>query len=277
MSSLKFKCGYCGSIVWFDKNGQISHHPCLANYTELIMDKNRNLFINGHLTNVGANRTRDIDENHLTDEKFQCIAPINKQQFEELLTYCDPVLQNGKLRYRFVPTNIGPESITRQEFIMQHVTEFANELYNPQPEEPRAVAVINSTYADIHKTPDGYSLTIFGPYFSDARNNDAKILRQEFERDAETLQGWFQNGDIVLADRGYRDAIPLLQRLGIDHKMPPLLEHGQRQLPTQDANDSRIVKKNHWVVEARNGHLSWSYTKQVSSYYPNARCRCSAC
>ncbi|XP_024868674.1 uncharacterized protein LOC112452615 isoform X2 [Temnothorax curvispinosus] len=125
---------------------------------------------------------------------------------------------------------------------MQHVTEFANELYNPQPEEPRAVAVIDSTYADIHK-----SIVI--------------CVTSE-------------NGDIVLADRGYRDAIPLLQRLGIDHKMPPLLEHGQRQLPTQDANDSRIVKKNHWVVEARNGHLSWSYTKQVSSYYPNARCRC---
>jgi len=56
-------------------------------------------------------------------------------------------------------------------------------------------------------------------------------------------------------DRGYRDAIPLLQRLGIDHKMPALLKHGQRQLPTQDANDSRIVTKNHWIVEARNGHL----------------------
>lgn len=58
-----------------------------------------------------------------------------------------------------------------------------------------------------------------------------------------------------MVDRGYRDAIPLLQRLGIDHKMPALLEHRQRQLPTQEANDSRIVTKNRWVVEARNGHL----------------------
>ncbi|XP_018365999.1 PREDICTED: uncharacterized protein LOC108765508 [Trachymyrmex cornetzi] len=303
------------------------------------------------LRNVGANRTRGIDENHLTDEEFQCIAPISKQQFEELFTYCDPVLQNGKLRYvsrkdllvflckmrqglsddflkvifdypsrqtvssvvayvrtsllqRFVPTNIGPESITRQEFIMQHVTAFANELYNPQPEEPRAIAVIDSTYAYIHKSnnfrvlrqsysvhkhrhlvkptlivaSDGYILTIFGPYFSDAQNNDAEILCQEFERDAETLQGWFQNGDIVLVDRGYRDAIPLLQRLGIDHKMPALLERGQRQLSTQDANDSRIVTKNRWVVEARNGHLrsvfkflaqtiNLQHTKNLNEFY----------
>lgn len=151
------------------------------------------------LRNVSASKIRGIDENHLTDEEFQCIAPINKQQFEELFTYCDPVFQNGKLRYvsrkdllvflckmrqglsddflkiifdypsrqtvssvvayvrasllqRFVPTNIGPESIRRREFIMQHVTEFANKLYNPQPEEPRVVAVIDSTYAYIHKS-----------------------------------------------------------------------------------------------------------------------------
>lgn len=48
------------------------------------------------------------------------------------------------LLQRFIPINIGPESITRQEFIMQHVTEFTNELYNPQSEEPRAVI---DTYA----------------------------------------------------------------------------------------------------------------------------------
>lgn len=35
--------------------------------------------------------------------------------------------------------------------------------------------------------PDGYILTVSGPYFSDARNNDAAILREEFEIDAGTL------------------------------------------------------------------------------------------
>ncbi|XP_066600076.1 uncharacterized protein [Prorops nasuta] len=303
------------------------------------------------LRNVGANRSRGIDEKFLTEEEFQCIAPINKQQFEELFTYCEPVLEKGKLNYisrkdllvflckirqglsddflkiifdypsrqtvsyivsnvrtsllqRFVPANIGPESITRQEFITQHVSEFANEIYNPQPREPKVVAVIDSTYAYIHKSsnfrvlrqsysshknrhllkptlivaPDGYILTIFGPYFSDARNNDAEILRQEFEKDAESLKCWFQTGDIVLVDRGYRDAVPLLQRLGIDHKMPALLKHGQRQLSTQDANDSRIITKNRWVVEARNGHLrsifkflaqtiNLQHAKNLNGYY----------
>lgn len=34
----------------------------------------------------------------------------------------------------------------------------------------------------------------------------------------------------VLLDRGYRDAIPLMQRVSLEHKMPSLLPRGQRQL-----------------------------------------------
>lgn len=128
---------------------------------------------------------------------------------------------------------------------MRHVTEFANVLYNPEPENPKAIVIIDSTYAYIHKSMnfrtlrqsysvhknrhllkptlvvglDGYILDIFGPYFSDARNNDASILCCELEGNANNLREWLQNGDIVLVDRGYRDAIPFFQRLGIDHKM----------------------------------------------------------
>lgn len=37
--------------------------------------------------------------------------------------------------------------------------------------------------------------------------------------------------------------------------MPALLERGQQQLTTVQANDTRIVTKVRWIVEARNGHL----------------------
>ena len=47
-----------------------------------------------------------------------------------------------------------------------------------------------------------------------------------------------------LLDRGYHDAIPFLERLGIEHKMPALLQQGQKQLSTKNANDSRIVTNN---------------------------------
>ncbi|CAB0042484.1 unnamed protein product [Trichogramma brassicae] len=37
--------------------------------------------------------------------------------------------------------------------------------------------------------------------------------------------------------------------------MPPLLEAGQQQLTTADANEARLVTKTRWIVESRNGHL----------------------
>ncbi|KAJ8916939.1 hypothetical protein NQ315_013411 [Exocentrus adspersus] len=314
-----------------DENGMFHNRllPGLRfiNRPYLIKGPQLQLFLQ-HLRNVSANKVKGIDDKNLTEDEFKCIAPVSKQQFEELFTYCDPVYYNGKLRQikrkdllmflckmrqglsddflkiifdyhsrqtvssvvacvrtslleRFVPTNIGLQSITRENFIEQHVTEFANELYNPRPAEPKVIAVIDSTYAYVHKSksfrvlrqsycfhknrhllkptlivaPDGFILMICGPYFSDAGNNDANIIREEFERDANTLREWFQNQDIVLVDRGYRDAVPLLQHLGIDHRMPAFLQRGHRQLSTEDGNESRIIIKNRWVVEARNGHL----------------------
>ncbi|KYN15575.1 hypothetical protein ALC57_12197 [Trachymyrmex cornetzi] len=37
--------------------------------------------------------------------------------------------------------------------------------------------------------------------------------------------------------------------------MPSLLDRGQSQLTTEQANNSRIVSKSRWIVEARNGYL----------------------
>lgn len=302
------------------------------------------------MRNVSLNRGKGIDFDNLTDEEFESLSPINKNQFEELLTYCDPVFLYGNMRQvhrkdllvflckmrqglpddflklifdypsrqcvsitidyvrlsllqRFVPDNIGL-ALTRQQFIEQHVTDFANELYNPVPEQRKAITVIDATYAYIHKSsnfrvlrqsyslhkkrhllkpslivaPDGFILSIIGPYFSDSHNNDAEILREEFQKDAGDLANWFQNGDIVLVDRGYRDAIPLLEYLGIDHRMPALLLPRERQLSTEDANSSRLVTKSRWIVEARNGHLrsvfkflaqtlNLQYAKKLNSFY----------
>ena len=71
--------------------------------------------------------------------------------------------------------------------------------------------------------PDDYILEIQGPYFSDSRNNDAEMLRNEFERGVDGLRTWFQENDIVVLDRGYRHALPMLQDRSISVKMPSLL------------------------------------------------------
>lgn len=89
----------------------------------------------------------------------------------------------------------------------------------------------------------------------------------------------WENGynDIVLVDRGYRDAIPLLQLLDIQYEMPALLEAGQRQLTTEDVNAFCIVTKSRWIVENRNDHFrcssfllthyAYSMPKNLSKFY----------
>ncbi|OXA49105.1 hypothetical protein Fcan01_16229 [Folsomia candida] len=183
----------------------------------------------------------------------------------------------------FVRTNLGPDSMTRQQFIHRHVSDFANQLYNPNPEKPQAILCIDGTYIEIatssnfriarqsycmHKSyhlvkpimivaPDGYIFDVHGPYFSDSKNNDAKILIDELQRDIRGFGQWIQEGDIVIVDYGYRESIPTLQRLGIRAKIPNIVRGRatRDQLPTEEANNNRLITKSRWVVEARNGHL----------------------
>ncbi|KAM0727894.1 hypothetical protein ACS0PU_005363 [Formica fusca] len=280
------------------------------------------------LRDVALNKCNYENENDFTDEEFASIAPITKEQFRELYTYCEPVPQARGVRniskkdllmflcklrqglsdeflkvlfqyssrqavglaianvrqsllYRFVPANIGFQAITREQYIVDHVTSFANELYNPEPDSPRVIAYIDGTYSyiqkssnfrvlrqsySIHKSrhlikpaltvaPDGYILAIQGPYFSDYYNNDAQMLSNEFRRDADPMREWFHDGDILILDRGYRDVQPLLQELGIDNRMPAFLMPNQKQLSTEESNESRLVTKTRWIIEARNGHI----------------------
>lgn len=230
------------------------------------------------LRNMAINQERYEDENCFSNNEFQSITPITKEQFRELFTFCDRVPHTGGYRYvtkkdlltflcklrqglldeflkvifnyssrqavsltiatvrkslmqQFVPNNIGFKAITRQDYIARHVTEFANALYNPNSNVPKAIAYIDGTYSYVPKSnnfrvlrqsycvhkgrhlvkpalvvaPDGYILAIQGPYFSDSRNNDAEMLRNEYERDVDSIRKWFQDHDIFIVDRGYRD------------------------------------------------------------------------
>lgn len=278
-----------------------------------------------------------ISPNKLSDIDFKLCTSVTKQNFQELLNYCDSLvvplgrryvhekdllaflckLRQGlsddflkvifnynsrqaaslaistvrqSLMLRFVPQNIGLTAITRQEYINRHVTEFANALYNPNVENPTVIACIDGTYCymekssnfqalrqsyNLHKgrhlikpalivAPDGYILDIHGPYFADSKNNDAAMLQNQFETDAGALREWLGEDVIFIVDRGYRDVLPLLENLGIDHKMPPFLELGQKQLETAQANDSRLITKSRWIIEARNGHI-----KSIFKFFKN--------
>lgn len=203
------------------------------------------------------------------------------------------------LMMHFVPQNIGFNAITREQYINLHVPDFHQELYNSQNHQV-AVAYVDGTYTYCFKSsnfrslrqsycqhkgrhlikpalivaPDGYILDIQGPYFSDYQNNDAAMLENELNIDQDFIN-WFIEDDIFIVDRGYRDVIPLLEEMGFNCRMPPLLEAGQNQLTTEDANESRIITKTRWIVEARNGHIKtvFKYLNNVQQIHvlPNIR------
>ena len=56
------------------------------------------------------------------------------------------------LNQRFAPENVGINAITRQNFIVRHVTAFANQLYNPASQQPRAIVFCDGTYFEVEKS-----------------------------------------------------------------------------------------------------------------------------
>lgn len=46
-----------------------------------------------------------------------------------------------------------------------------------------------------------------------------------------------------MVDQGYRDAIPLLERIGINHKMLALLVHVKSNYQTEQNKESHLVTK----------------------------------
>jgi len=57
-----------------------------------------------------------------------------------------------------------------------------------------------------------------------------------------------------VVDRGFRDAVGVMQSLGLDVAMPPFLD-GRRQFSTEESNQSRCITKVRWIVEAVNRRI----------------------
>lgn len=213
---------------------------------------------------------------NLSDEFLRVIFKYSNRQAVSLAIS----LVRKSLMLQFVPNNIGLYSITREDYNKNHVTPFFNVLYNPNLNESKAILIVDASYSymekssnfktlrqsfSVHKgrhlvkpvlvvAPNGFILDIHGPYFYNSRNNDAAIFKNEFERDAAGLRVWLRRGDIIIADRGYRDVVPFLEEEGIC-KILPVLQRGESQHSTEAANKSRLITKSRWVVESRNGHI----------------------
>ena len=71
------------------------------------------------------------------------------------------------------------------------------------------------------------------------------------------LKGWFQEDDVFVVDRGFRDSLDVLKELGIHAEMPRLLSKGEKQMSSLDANASRLVTK----VSCSSMYVCWHLKK----------------
>ena len=102
-------------------------------------------------------------------------------------------------------------------------------------------------------SPDGYIVDIYGLY--PAIWNDARILKHILSTDS-ALVKLLKEEDILIVDRGFRDAIQILkEKYKIKTIMPSLLPKNQNQFTAEEANNSRLCTKMRWVIESINGLL----------------------
>ncbi|CAF1663287.1 unnamed protein product, partial [Didymodactylos carnosus] len=117
--------------------------------------------------------------------------------------------------------------------------------------------------------PDGYAVDCLGPFPANA--NDAKITESILQLN-NTFQYWCEDGDVAIVDRAFRDVIESLEENGFDVRMPSFLPPKQKQLTTKEANSTRLITKNRWVVEAYHARLKdWSLLSERihNSLIPN--------
>lgn len=118
-------------------------------------------------------------------------------------------------------------------------------------------------------TTSGYPYDVIGPYYSDANYNDAKLLDDIVEKEHELMEFIGESKESVFVlDRGFRDCKDKLEDQNIAVMMPAFKEKS-KQLNTPDANESRLVTKLRWKVEAYHGRLktTWPFLKfQISNH-----------
>ena len=83
---------------------------------------------------------------------------------------------------------------------------------------------------------------------ADGKNNDASIAKNIFINNEQDILNWLHQDDVVVVDRGFRDAIRTINNFGYNVQMPDFL-NGKKQMSTQ-ANHSRCVTKVRWIIES---------------------------
>lgn len=90
---------------------------------------------------------------------------------------------------------------------------------------------------------------MFGPFLADGHNNDASIIQHIMKNDDQGITSWLHDDDVIIVDRGFRDAVNSMEELGLCVEIPAFLK-GKKQFSTQEANRTRNITKNRWIIES---------------------------
>lgn len=165
----------------------------------------------------------------LSNKVISVLLGLEEAQIQRCITSIRKALMND-----FVPLYLGVEHISHNEFCRSHTTETASRLFGTNISD--VITVLDGTYIYIQKSADyslqrrsysmhknrpllkpmmivgtdGYILDVIGPYFADYHNNDAAITKHLLLTN-ESAKNWFQENDIFIVDRGFRDAVDFLE------------------------------------------------------------------
>jgi hypothetical protein len=199
------------------------------------------------------------------------LPPISVYQCKKMVISVRDLLSE-----HFVPFYLGMKSTLRSEVSKSHTSIFARTLLGAEADQ--AITIWDGTYIYIqnsssysfqHRTysghkyrnlakfmmlvsTDDYIIDTIGPYLADGKNNDAKIMEDIFRKNVNDIEDFFENRDIFIVDRGFRDSIQLLKDNNFIPSMPSYIPNSQKQHTDLEANQSRIIIEIRWVVEAKN-------------------------
>ena len=221
-----------------------------------------------------------------TGLSFQQIASLLNKNTDSGLKMVSRAFRTvtSDLDSHFAPTFISCNHISRAKAFSEHMTAYSSELYGG-----KMCIIWDGTYYYIEKSsnytlgrhtysgqkhrplykfmslvfPDGYVLDSIGPYLADGKNNDAGITEHILNLHSD-LTEWLSEGDVCVVDRGFRDVLDVFEDLGLETKMPAYLKKGISQHTAKEANESRLVTKVRWVVEAYHGRLKkWLFFDKI--------------
>ncbi|RVE44543.1 hypothetical protein evm_010809 [Chilo suppressalis] len=224
-----------------------------------------------------------------SNERLSVLFQIPRRTLETLMDVAREILTQD-----FTTNHLGIGHIRREQIITKNSIIAEGLFGNPElpPEQKNAIVIADGTYIYTQKSSnylfqketyslhkyrnlvkpllivccDGYILDVFGPYA--ATTNDATIMNSILDNEA--LVQYFNENDVFILDRGFRDSMDKLHDKGFLAHMPESLSPGHSQFTTLEGNRTRCVTINRWVVEAVNGHIKRDFKLFRHEYFNRA-------